>query len=380
MKKIILLALALIGCLGLCCGCAPGSVDDDDVPAANEKAVLYGNTDMENLLSTVPEDYQLIVAGNTEQEVSVTSDQYKELKDQTEEVELNFGYTPDGGETLYGSYKTKGIPLSYFFDQAGMLNSTVAVIVRGTDGYERIFTKTELEAKHTMLLRWHEATGFQLIHDVAPENETVNCQEWIKYVQVILPLDEANYVAYQEQNELWNGQVFALEALVDRYEPTELPLDYQLKLTGLVNEETNIPFDDLKNQIWMTDYVKVFPFLIQTELETLQGGTIVAGLPLRDIVAEAGFTDKAAAFIVKTADGNQTTFTLDWLYWDFASELDMVLTYQDGLGLCLIYPDNNETGQIDPSRWLFGVTEIELIDQDKAESMGFVFDEQQKGE
>lgn len=375
MKKIFVLALALVGCLGLYSGCASDPVNED-APAANEKAVLYGNTDMEHLLSTVPEDYQLIVAGNTEKEIFVSSDQFKELKDQMEEAELEFGYAPkDGAETLYGSYQAKGIPLTYFLDEAGMLDSAVAVIVRGTDGYERIFTKAELNASHTMLLRWHEATGFQLLHDVAPENETVNCKEWIKYVQVVMPLDEVNYLAYQEQNQLWNGQVFALEALVDRYEGIDLPLDYQLKIDGLVDKETSISFDDLKNQIWMTDYVKVYPFLIETELETLQGGTIVAGLPLRDLISEAGFSEDAAAFTVKTVSGSQTTFTLDWLYWDFASGLDMVLSYQDGMGLCLIYPDDNENGQIDPSRWLFGVTEIEFIDRDKAESMGFVFAE-----
>jgi len=374
MKKIMVLALALLGCLGLCCGCAYEFVDND-APVANEKAVLYGATDMEHLLTTVPEDYQLIVAGNTEEEVFVSSDQFKELKEQMVEAELAFGYTPaESEETLYGSYKVKGVPLAYFLNEAGMLDSTVAVIVRGTDGYERIFTKDELEADHTMLLRWHEATGFQLIHDVAPAGETANCQEWIKYVQVILPLDAANYAAYVEQNELWDGEVFALEALVDRYQPIDLPLDYQLKISGLVDIETALEFEDLKNQIWMTDYVKVFPYLIETELETLQGGVIVAGLPLRDLIAEAGMSEDTAAFTVKTASGDQTTFTLDWLYWDFASELDMVLTYQDGMGLCLIYPDNNEDGQIDPSRWLFGVTEIELIDRESAEAKGFIFE------
>ena len=374
MKKILCLALALIGCLGLLCGCAP-EFSDKDAPAANEKAVLYGNTDTEHLLTTVPEDYQLIVSGNTEKEIFLPADQFKTMKEDMVEHEFAFGYTPkDVEETLIGGYKAKGIPLKHFLDEAGMLDSTVAVIVRGTDGYERIFTKAELEADHTMLLRWHEATGYQLIHDVAPAGETVNCKEWIKYVQVILPLDETNYTAYQEQNELWHGEVFALEALVDRYEGIDLPLDYQLKVSGLVDAETSIPFEELKNQIWMTDYVKVYPFLIETELETLQGGTIVAGLGLRDILTEIGIKENAAAFIVKTADGSQTTFTMDWLYWDFPSELDMVLTYQDGMGLCLIYPDNNETGQIDPSRWLFGVTEIELIDKAQAESMGFVFE------
>jgi len=374
MKKCIVLALAAICCLGLFGGCS-AQPDSEAAPAADEKAVLYGKTDMEHLLSTVPKDYQLIVAGNTGREVFVTGDQFKQLKEQMTEAEFAFGYTPkDNEETLYGTYKVKGVPLSYFLDQAGMLDSTAAVIVRGTDGYERIFTLDELNGGYTFLLRWHEATGFQLIHDVAADSATVNCQEWIKYVQVVIPLDEANYEAYQEQNQLWQGEVFTLEALVDRYEGIDLPPDYRLRITGLVDGETELSFEDVKNQVWMSDYVKVYPYLLQTELETLQGGVIVAGLPLRDILTDAGISPDAAAFTIKTVAGDQTTFTLDWLYWDFASELDMVLTYQDGMGLCLVYPDNNKTGQIDPSRWLFGVSEIELIDQHTAEAKGFVFE------